>query len=204
VGVCAERNTKSAGQTEISELEVAVLVDQQVLGLQVAMQDTVGMAVAHALAQVHHELLHHHVVHDERLPSQTRAIWQRLAPAAVADGQRLHVLLQVAVEELKHQVQLVAVGVHDVEQAHDVGVVHLLEQRDLADSRRRDAFIFGLKADLLEGDDALVLGGEVLGLVDDAVCTWPTTSVQAQCRYWETAEPLKRAGVPSPIFSIFW
>jgi hypothetical protein len=171
VGVCAQGNTESAGQTEISKLEIAVLVNQQVLGLQVAMQDAVGMAVAHALAQVHHELLHHHVVHDQRLSSQPRAVWQRLAPATVADGQRLHVLLQIAVEELKHQVQLVAIGMHDVEQAHDVGVVHLLKQRDLADGRRWDALIFGLEADLLEGDDALVLGGEVLGLVDDSVCT---------------------------------
>jgi uncharacterized protein (UPF0212 family) len=171
VGVCAEGHAKGAGQPKVGELEVAVLVDEQVLGLEVAVQDAVGVAVAHALAQLHHELLDHVVVHVEHLVRQPRALGQRLSAAALADGQRLHVLLQVAVEELKHQVQLVAVGVHDVEQPHDVGVVHLLEQRDLADSRRRDAFIFGLKADLLEGDDALVLGGEVLGLVDDSVCT---------------------------------
>ena len=171
VGVCAERNTKRAGEAKISELEVEVLVDEQVLGLEIAVQDAVGVAVPHALAQLHHELLDHGLVHVQRFSVETSALWQCLAAAALADWQRLHVLLQIAVEKLKHQIQLVAVGVDNVEQAHDVGVVHLLEQRDLADGCRRDALIFGLEADLLEGDDAPVLGRQVLGLVDDSVST---------------------------------
>jgi hypothetical protein len=57
----------------------------------------------------------------------------------------------------------------DVEQTHDVGVVHILEQRDLADSGGRDAFIFSFQADLLESDDAVVFGGEVLGFVYDSI-----------------------------------
>lgn len=173
VGVCAERHAKGAGEPKIGELEVAVFVDEQVLRLEVAVQDAVGVAVAHALAQLHHELLDHGVVHDQCLARQPRALGQRLATAALVDGQRLHVLLEVAVEELKHQVQLVAVGVHNVEQAHNVRVVHLLEQRDLADGRRRHALVLGLEADLLERHDALVLGGEVARLVYDTVCALP-------------------------------
>lgn len=170
MGIRPKRDTKCASQTEIRQLEVQVLVNQQILGLQVAVEDTVGMAVAHTLAQLHHELLDELVVHGQVLPRQPRALWQRLATAALADGQRLHVLLEVEVEELHDEVQLVAVGVDDVEETHDVGVVHFLEQRDLADGGRGHAFVFGLEADLLERDDAVVLCGQVARLVDNAVC----------------------------------
>src|SRR5690242_13656725 len=106
------------------------------------------------------------------MAGQPRALGQGLAASAIADWQRLHVLLQVEVKELEDEVELVAVGVHDVEQTDDVGVVHLLEQRNLANGGRGDTLIFGLEADLLERDDALVLCCEVAGLVDDAVGSW--------------------------------
>ena len=61
-----------------------------------------------------------------------------------------------------------AVGVHNVEQAKDIGIVHLFEKGDFADGGGGDAFIFGFEADLLEGDDAVV-GEKVAGLVDHAV-----------------------------------
>lgn len=64
-----------------------------------------------------------------------------------------------------------AVGVDDVEKADDVGVVHLFEERDLADGGRGHAFVFGFEADLLEGDDSLVLGGEVARFVNNSVCS---------------------------------
>ena len=172
VGIRPQRHTKSAGKTKIRQLEVAVLINQQVLGLQIAVQDAMGVAVAHPLAQLHHELLDHVRVHDQLLTSQARALWQSLASATIADWQRLHVLLQIEVEELEDEVELVAVGVHDVQQADDVGVVHLLEQRDLANGGRRDALILGFEADLLERDDALVLCCEVAGLVDNSVGSW--------------------------------
>jgi hypothetical protein len=198
VGICPQRHAKRAGKTKVGQLEIAVFVDEQVLGLQVAVQHAMRVAVPHALAQLDHELLDHGVVHDQRLARQPRTLGQRLAPPALANGQRLHVLLQVAVKELEDEVQLVAVGVHDVEQADNVRVVHLLEERDFADRRRRDALIFGLEADLLERDDALVLGREVLGLVDDSIRAWTRVS-GAFTRY---NVMLKAA--PSPIFSIFW
>jgi len=97
------------------------------------------------------------------------AFGQRFPAPTLADGQRLHVLLQVEVEVLEDEVELVAVGVHDVEQAHDVRVAHLLEQGDFADGGRGHAFVLGFQADLLERDDALVGGGEVTGFVHDAV-----------------------------------
>ena len=57
--VCPQRYPKSPSQTKIGQLEVAILVDQQILGLQVAMEDPVGMAVSDTLAQLAHELLDH-------------------------------------------------------------------------------------------------------------------------------------------------
>ena len=60
----------------------------------------------------------------------------------------------------------------DVEEAHDVGVVHFLEKRDLANGSGGNAFIFGFQSNLLEGDDALVFGGEVARLVDNSVSSW--------------------------------
>jgi hypothetical protein len=70
VRVGAQGHAKGAGETKIGELEIAVLVDEEVLWLEIAMQDAVGVAVAHALAQLHHELLDHGVVHGQRLARQ--------------------------------------------------------------------------------------------------------------------------------------
>ena len=57
VSVGAERDTKSASQTKIGQLQVALLVDEQVLWLEVAVQDAVGVAVARALEELESELL---------------------------------------------------------------------------------------------------------------------------------------------------
>lgn len=167
VGVGAQWNAKGAGEAKICELQVALLVDEQVLRLEVAVQDAVAVAVAHALYKLRHELLDHVLAEAERLQVRRRAVGQRLTPPAVGDRQRLHVLFQVEVEELKDEVELVPVGVHYVEQSDNVGVVHLLEERDFADRRRRDAFVFGLEADLLQGHDSA--GAEVARFVHHAI-----------------------------------
>jgi hypothetical protein len=62
----------------------------------------------------------------------------------------------------------VAISVDDVQQLHDVGVLHLLEQGDLADGCAGDTLIFGLETDLFQSDDTV---GRVqfAGLVDDTV-----------------------------------
>ena len=94
---------------------------------------------------------------------------QRLAATTLADGKSLHVLLQIHVQILEDEVELVAVGVDDVEEAHDVRVVHFLEKRDLTNGSGRDTFIFGFEADLLEGDNALIGSAQVEGFVDNTV-----------------------------------
>jgi hypothetical protein len=104
MGVCSQRDTERASQTKICQLEIAILVDEQVLRLKIAMQHTMSMAIPHTLAQLHHKLLHHLVVHAQTLARKTRTLWQRLAPSTLANRKRLHVLLQIQIQELKDEV----------------------------------------------------------------------------------------------------
>jgi hypothetical protein len=77
--------------------------------------------------------------------------------------------------------------VDDVEQAHDVDVVHLLEERYLADGGARDALVLGLEADLLEGDGLVV--NEVGGAVYDAIGAYAVSAAS------------RGDDLPSPTFS---
>jgi hypothetical protein len=154
VGVSAERHTKGSRESKIPKLEVTIAVNQEILRLQITVQHAVAVAVTNTLAQLAHELLNHLVAEAEAAEVGAGALGESLAAPAVADGEGFHVFLQVEVEELHDEVQLVAVGVHDVEEADDVGVVHLFEEGDLADGGGGDAFIFGFEANFLEGYNA--------------------------------------------------
>jgi hypothetical protein len=90
------------------------------------------------------------------LTSVHDTLGQRLAATTLTDGKSLHVLLQIHVQVLEDEVKLVAIGVNNVEQAHDVGIIHFFKERDLADRSGRNALIFGFKADLLERNDTLI------------------------------------------------
>lgn len=60
------------------------------------------------------------------------------------------------------------IGVHNVEELHNVGVAHLLQQRDLSDGGARNTLILGLQSYLLQGDDLSVVG-KIASLVDDTI-----------------------------------
>lgn len=108
----------------------------------------------------------------------------------------VHVLLQVQVQELEHQVQA-RVLVDDLEEAHDIVVSQLLEQADLPDCRARHALVLGLEADLFERDDPPVgPRAQIPRLVYDTVCPCP-------CKPAARRYPA-RGHVPSPTFSIRW
>lgn len=157
MGVCAEGDAEGAGKTEIGKLQVAILVDQQVLGLQVSVEHAVRVAELDAVAELAHELLDDGGAQAQVRQLPTSALGQRLASATIGYGQGLHVLLEVEIEEFEDEVQLVAIGVDDVEQADDVGISHLLEQGDLSDGRGRDALVLSLEANFLQGDDSVVV-----------------------------------------------
>jgi hypothetical protein len=61
------------------------------------------------------------------------------------------------------------IGVNDIEQADNVRIVHLFEQRDFADCGAGNTFVFSFEADLFEGDNSLIFGGEVSSLIYDAI-----------------------------------
>lgn len=168
MGIGAERNSESASKTEIGELEIAIAVNQQILRLEIAMKNAVAVTVADALAELAHEFLDDGITESEAVELSAGTLGQGLASAAVADGQSFHVFLQIEVEKLENEVQLVTVGVNNVEKAHNIGVAHLLEKRDLANSGRRDTLILSLEADLLERHYATIVG-EVAGFVDDSI-----------------------------------
>lgn len=66
MGICAERNAESARKAKISQLQVAVLVDQQILWLQIAMKNAMRVAVSNALAKLMHKLLDHSFSESQR------------------------------------------------------------------------------------------------------------------------------------------
>ena len=217
MGVGAKRNTKSAGETKVRKLQVAVPVNEEILRLQVAMKHAMGVAVTNAvkeliceffdlvckhqqwqglqlesgMVETHHGFTQPHVT----LSAFHHTFRKRLAPAALTYGQSFHVLLEIQVEVLEDQVQLVAVGMDNVQQANNIRIVHFLEQGNLANGRGGDSFILGLQTNFLQGDDALVGSAEVASLVDNTVCACAPSESRTEVQ--------RRAGLPSPIFSSF-
>ena len=93
------------------------------------------------------------------------------------------------------------VGMDNVEQSHNVGITHLLEEGNLADGGGGNALILGLKTNLLERDNSAIVG-KVSRLVDNTVGT---------CIKWNACQQTPRqitkpdkSNIPSPIFSSFW
>lgn len=61
-----------------------------------------------------------------------------------------------------------AIGMDDVQQLDNVGVLHFLEKRDFADGGAGNALIFSLQSDLLQSDNSVWMV-QLAGLVDDTV-----------------------------------
>lgn len=95
------------------------------------MQDFLFVAVADSLQQLVGEALHDQRVH------------------ALLLAEVVHVLLQIVLQIFKNQDEF-AIGVDHLPQVHDVHVVQLLQDGDLADSRGGDALLLRLQPDLLE------------------------------------------------------
>lgn len=95
VGEGVDRDSEGAGKTKIGELQLALVVDEQVLGLEITVQDAVLVAKSDAAQQLVHERLDGHGI--------------QLASVAA----RVHVFLQVLVHVLKHEHELV-LGVDDI------------------------------------------------------------------------------------------
>lgn len=89
VGEGVDRDTKSSRQTEITKFQLSLAVDQEVLGFEIPMQDSVLVAEVDPLEELVHERLDEH--------------WLEGSPVAF----RVHVLLQIAVHVVEHQHELI-------------------------------------------------------------------------------------------------
>lgn len=134
MGVGSKWDSKGASQSKVCNLQIEIAIDEKVLRLQVAMKDAMSVTVAYAVGKLSHELFN-----DLGIKRDT--LWDCF-----------HVLLEIHVEVLKDKVKFVALGVDDIEETHDVGIIHLLEEGDFANGSGRDPFIFLFETDLFEGD----------------------------------------------------
>ena len=101
VGEGVDRNTECSCQTEICEFQLAFLVDQKVLGLEISMENPVLVAERNAPQQLVHERFDGKVVELAVIAS------------------RIHVSLQVLVHEFENEHQLVF-GMDHVVEGEDV------------------------------------------------------------------------------------
>jgi len=130
-------------EAEIGDLEVAALVDEEVLGLEVPVEDAPGVAEADG--------------GDELLEVPPRGV---LLEAALGDAREE----LPAADELHDEVDL-GLGGHDLEEADDVWVAHAAEDGDLALDVRDEAVAEGLLlVEHLDGDGLAGVG--VAGVVD--------------------------------------
>ena len=163
VRVALERHGEGSPEAKIGDLQdPSLLVQQQILRLEIAVEHAVGVAVRHALAEL-----------VEEVPDQVGRHRAGIRALAV----RVDELLEVGVEELEDEVEhglgglggvFAGVGVLDGEESDDVERLREhLEERDLTEGRRRDSFLVHLEPSLLQSDQLAC--GLVLGLVDLAV-----------------------------------
>mmetsp|Transcript_28794 Transcript_28794/g.74912 ORF Transcript_28794/g.74912 Transcript_28794/m.74912 type:complete len:362 (+) Transcript_28794:179-1264(+) len=145
-------------QAEVGDLQAQPGVDEEVLGLEVSMQDSVGVAEIDAVTQLVGEEL-------DSLGIQWAA-------------QRLHVLLEVVLAKLEDEHKLLR-GAEDIQQPDDVRVGELPHEGDLADGRARHALIAGFLA-LLHGDK--LASADLPRLVDLAIGALPEDLRGPPCR----------------------
>ena len=111
VGEGVDGDAKGAGEAEVSEFELALGVDEEVLGFEVAVQDAVVVAECDALQELVHKGFAGDVVES------------------AAGAARVHVLFEVFVHVFEDEHELVF-SVNHVVQRDDVFVFELFHERD--------------------------------------------------------------------------
>ena len=128
-------DSEGAGKAKIRKLELAVVVDQEILGFEVAVEDAVVVAERYAVQELPHEAL-------------DCAGFQRAPSAAVGRLVAVHVLLKVFVHVLEDEHEFV-LGVDYVVEGNDVFVFELFHEADFADGCAWCAF-FAVEVDLFK------------------------------------------------------
>lgn len=133
VGEGVDGNAKGSSETEIGEFELPLVVDEEILGFEVAVQDAVLMAKCDTLEELVHEGFDRHVIELTALTA------------------RVHEFLEIFVHVLKDEHELV-LSVDDVVEGDDVFMLELFHERDFANGGGRCAF-FAVEVDFFEGDE---------------------------------------------------
>ena len=132
VRVASARPGEEARKAEVAQLQDAVLREEQVLGLEVAVDDRVAVQVVDAADQLPHDAPH----------------LARLEALRVA----LERLEQRALDVLEDEVELALAAEH-LDEAHDVLVPQLLEDAHLAQRRLAHLLVLVALLELLDGHD---------------------------------------------------
>jgi hypothetical protein len=146
VGEILHGDSEGPSQTEVSQLEDSLSVDENVLGFEVSVEHFVLVTFACAVEQLVEEGLDVSVGHAIK----TRGVNQTF---------------EVLVQELEDEGQIF-IGVDHIDEPDDVWVLEFLEERDLSDGCAGDALVCALESDLLHGVDVAF---SIAGLVDDSV-----------------------------------
>lgn len=167
MGVCSQWHTKCSRQTKIGQFQITLAVDEKVLRFQVTMQDTVAVAVPNSLHDLSHEFLDHGFS-QTHIRTHCGAVWKGLSAPTFTDRKSFHVFFKIEVQEFENKVEFVAIGMHNVVKADDVGILHFFEQGNLTNGCTGDTFILCFETDLLQGDDTTGMD-EFAGFVNDTV-----------------------------------
>ena len=130
-------DTERSGETKVSNLQLSLFVDQQVLWLQITMEDSIFVTEGRALEKLIHE-----AAHCCGIKSATFAV-------------HVHVLLEISVAIFEDKNKL-GLSVDNIIESDNVDMLQLLHQRDFTDRSRRGSFL-GIEMNLLEGNN-LVCG----------------------------------------------
>lgn len=146
---------------QCTSISTAALRDQQVLRLQVPVQDAPRVTVRQAAQQLVQKQLHTHILHNTHystahyITSQHSTMSCEAAARVVARylnveqmhqvAALVHVLLEVALDELEHKRQRVG-RVDDVVQSHDVRVLQAAQQRHCTRTRYNALWIVQLRS----------------------------------------------------------
>lgn len=127
--------------------------------LEVPMEDTVRVAESDATEDLLHERLDHGLGQSDALVD------------VVAGLILVHEGLEIVRHELEHQIQSAGLGLDDVEELHDVGVVQFAKERDFANDVAGNTALGRLisERDALDGN--LLVGCRPTTAVDHAVRT---------------------------------
>ena len=133
VGESIDWDAERSRETEVGEFELALVVDEEVLGFEVAVQDPVFVAEGDSLEELVHEGFDGDIIEL----------------TALAAG--IHEFLKVFVHVFEDEHEFVF-GVDDVVEGDDVFVLEFFHEGDFADGGGGGAF-FAVEVDFFEGDE---------------------------------------------------